>query len=260
MASKAVYGALMGLGQGISGYGKTLTVEELRKQEDARTTERQHSLQQIRQQYENGVRAETRRYNEDREMEGLDPSSEYGGALEAQRSRLAEEKHKQSMELVGERAKMYGGGSGKIMSQFNMSQWTPESGQLFMAEVQRLIEEEGMSPQEAQMVASSTVDLVPKVQSTASDTAGMNSSIDDEVGLFLSQPREMKIEALVELLGEEARPQLEAMEVRAMIELYKTNLYQIFARRRQDPTPSGLMSGAGGNDAPDPNDPLGLRK
>ena len=62
MASKAVYGALMGLGQGIAGYGKSLTAEALRRQADERDYNRQHSLQQIRQQYQNEARAQSQAF------------------------------------------------------------------------------------------------------------------------------------------------------------------------------------------------------
>ena len=257
MASKAVYGALMGLGEGISGYGKSLTLEELRKQEDERTFSRQHSLQEIKQRYQKQVIAEKRTYDEGREMEGLTPGTDLYDKKEAQRQIERGEKTKDAISVAEARAAVYSGGSSGVMGRFNMSQWTPESGQEFMAEVNRLVES-GMSPQEAQRVASGTIDLVPKPQSTSSDSAGMNSTIDDELALFLSQPKELKVAALIELLGEESRGQLEAMSVSDLIEAYKTQLYQVFARRQTDPTPKpmGLMQPGGQDGA---GDPLNLR-
>jgi len=259
MGSKAMYGALMGLGEGISGYGKSLTLDELRKQEDERTFDRQHSLQEIRQRYENSVREETRGYNEKRELEKVTPGTPIYDASEAERSRLSEEKQTQSLEQIEARGTHLYGGSSGMMNKFNPSVYTEESAREYMIEVRRLMETENMTAQEAQQIAFTTVDLQYKPPSTSQDNAGMNSSIDDELAVFLDKPDELKIETLISL-GEDPQA-LIGKSTMELIELYKTKLYGIFQRRGQDRTDqfNGLMNPGGAAGQGANPDPLNLR-
>ena len=93
---KAMWGALMGLGQGISQYGDTLTKDTLARQAAQREFDRQVSLEEIRQKYAETQLAETRLYNEgqkdkDREyadtkaLEALTPGNPLHDAAETKR-------------------------------------------------------------------------------------------------------------------------------------------------------------------------------
>lgn len=106
--SKAWYGALMGLGQGISGYGDALTKNALavqaderasarQRERDERESIRQQSLQEIRQQFETDMQDRREAFDlqkiEDARQYDLDkvnPETEAGRLLEAERQRELE--------------------------------------------------------------------------------------------------------------------------------------------------------------------------
>jgi len=250
MGSKASYGALMGLGEGISEYGKTLSVEESRKQSDARTFDRQKSLQEISQQFRSG---ETDRKNE-YDMDKITPGSDIYEAYEANRQKVRTEGTEDAIAIAEARANVYSGGSGKVMSQFNMSQWTPESSRMFLQEVQRLVTEEDMDEQEAMLVAGGTIELKPKPPSSSAESAGITKAVNVDLGIFNGQPKEGKIQLLVALLGEDQRSRLEAMTVVELLRLYKMEAYNAYS-----PPGAGLMNAApGGTTPPGTGDVLNL--
>lgn len=78
--SKAIWGGLMGLGQGISQYGSAVGNAAMRRAEAAEEFDRQTSLLEIRDRYQRTL-----------EKEKYDPNSEIGGLMEAQRKRLLAE-------------------------------------------------------------------------------------------------------------------------------------------------------------------------
>ena len=171
----------------------------------------------------------------------------------------SEEKQPQSLEQIEARSDMYGGGSNSMMSSLNQSQWTPESWKPFITEVNMLVTD-GLDPKDAARISSERNQLVPKAPAASLDHAGMNKSIDGELAIFLEQPDELKIQALVSLGEDEAR--LQAMSTMQLIELYKTKLYGIFERRGQNQSNQmqGLMNPTGGGEEAGQPDPLGLRK
>lgn len=89
--SKAWYGALMGLGQGISGYGDALTKNALavqaderasarQRERDERESIRQQSLQEIRQQFESEQKRLDREYEESLILRQANPDDPLGAA------------------------------------------------------------------------------------------------------------------------------------------------------------------------------------
>ena len=118
MASKALWGALMGAGQGISQYGSWLGTNALAEDADRRISRRQQSLEEIRERYQNQRTADTRAYqdsvradNRAYELEKLDPDSEYYRRSEALRTKQADEALGRSKEL---RETPYGGTSSRV--------------------------------------------------------------------------------------------------------------------------------------------------
>ena len=266
MAKKAWYGALMGVGQGVSTYGAALTTDALREQADDRIINRQHSLAQIRQQFDLKMQAdrqqfqmdtrdEKRTYDEDRELELLNPDSELYQKNEAERARLAAEKQANAVEL---RSTAYGGSGGAsgIMGNLNQSQWTQESFQTFMSEVNRLQADEGLSAEEAYQRASGTTPLVPKPGASSADTANTNKIMNASIDAFMQQDKASMVFMLEEWFpGED----LSTLTKRQLLDKYKE--VQGFAfpggGGLMNPQPQGMIN-------PQPqggglgNDPLGL--
>jgi len=271
MASKAVYGALMGLGEGISGYGKALTTDALRRQADERDYDRQHSLQQIRQQYQNQRQLDSQAFQKQLQQEnwdeaervrqegftrdeaGRDPTTRLGALVEAEAER-------DSARRVNERSAYYGGSSG-VLSKINRNNWTPESLAAHLDEKQRL-QEDGMSETDASELASVTAPLVRRPESASKAESSASKSINDAVFLFESLDAYEQVERLVGYKGL-TRVELEQMSSEQLFNLFMQKINDV-EQRLINRNSSGLMNPAISpeNRTPPPasplnNDPIG---
>ena len=118
MGKKALYGALMGMGEGISQYGGVLTADELRKAAANETFDRQTSLQEIRQRFQIEFRGEEREYQSElladkhqREEDMMTPGNPLYEMGETQRQKMRGEGQEDDLAKIRERNKIYGGGN-----------------------------------------------------------------------------------------------------------------------------------------------------
>ncbi len=238
---KAVYGALMGLGQGISQYGNALSADALSDRNDERMFTRQQSLEDIRQRFQfefrqeertfqEDVRDEKRDYDEGREMDLLDPGSDLYKSREAERKRLADEEQANKEAL----RKIPYGGSGGVLSNLNQSQWTPKSWRALMTEINRVQSVERLTIDEAYQIASAKIPLVPKPGASSSDTANTNKIINESVDVFSEQFKDSMILELQEWFPGEDLSRLTKLQ---LVEKFKE-------LKRLQLSPSGLMNQA----------------
>lgn len=236
-------GALMGLGQGLSQYGQALTKEELLKQSDARTFDRQVSLQEISQQYQRSEKDADNEYALQQKKDALDPTTELGDLTEAAAVRT----QGRAIEVVQERASLYGRGG---RSPLNPNNWTQESWTPYISEILRLKDDDpDLSDEEADTQAQVAFPLVQNKTSANASDVNIEKAVTAEVVIFLNLPTELKVDWLVNQLGfKEA--DLTGKSDKQLIELLKVNLYEIFTRSK------GLMGGPPSTGKPDP---LGIR-
>lgn len=239
MGKKAGWGALMGAGEGITKTGAMFATEAMRKEADKRTTTRQQSLQDIQNQYNLGVRDEKREYALEAFREG---SPEYTA-----RQMGREEKQTDALELLKARGASYG--SSGMLSNFNLSQWTPESGRKMMSEVNKLVETEGMLPDEAYSIASGYIELVPKAPSSSLSGANRSKFIAEETALFKDNGEDAMRQTLIMYGLPQER--VANMSYRDMITEYQKILRSEYPGQQQP-----LMGGT--SPKPANNDPLGL--
>lgn len=252
MGKKAFYGALMGLGEGISTYGGMLATQAV----ENKKIDRQASIEEIRQRFKLQVTADDRMYKAgllddeyQREEDILTPGHPLYESRETQRQLEQEGKQANAVAL---RKMPYGGSSG-ILADLNQSQWTPDSFRAFMAEVNQLVES-GMTPEEAQRIASGTTPLVPKPPTAASDTANLNKSVRDAVALFTGKADMIKVEMLVDL--GHPREVMETLSTLQLIEEFKRAMMSVMAMPEQ----GGLMNAAPVSNGGPPDlqtDPMG---
>jgi len=257
MASKATYGALMGLGQGISQFGTTLTADTLKRQDDERIFSRQQSLQEISQRYQKQLQLDSQKFQTDKQQDQWDredalvtPGTPLYQQYEDQRQKLRGEKQADSLEQIKAREAMYGSGrGGGVLANLNPSQWTPESFQPFMAEVNRLIDEDGMSADRAVEIVAGQMKLVPKPGASSADTANNNKIINSAVDIF----GDAEIDEMIEFLQE-------YFPTEDLTNLTKDQLVIKFRELKRGHLISapGLMNQGPGITPPANNNPLGL--
>jgi hypothetical protein len=266
---KAAYGALMGLGQGISQWGNQMAADVLSKQKEKREFDRQASLLDISQRYQQTQLQETREYNEGQKLEQRtydegrkEEEREYklreatpGTPEYEARQRLQDEELERQKEL---RAVPYASSAsgGSVLSTINPDNYTAESFGPWVEEVTRLMDQEGLSEREAGLVAQTKFPLISKPEATKEADAGAIKSAREDTQEFSSNydDKQSKIERLVEL-GLGTPEDLEKLSVTQLDALFRDSRMEFWGVGK------GLMDQkAGGLPPPGAkDDPLGIR-
>jgi len=246
MASKGFWGALMGVGTGIAGYGDTLTKDTLARQAEQRVADRQQSLQEISQLFQEGQAKANRAFQRGQTINSqnftrgqtadtraydqtlLDPNTPQGAA------RIAEEerKHAADLELTQARADIYSNrGGGGILGTLQYEKYTPESFGPFLARFKELMAKPNANEDRAaeQALIEFPLTLAPKAISTgeASIRASTVESVQDELIEFLQNDKQGMIDDLIE---KEVPPEeLEGKTRNQLITIFKNINYNAYA-------------------------------
>lgn len=274
---KAAYGALMGLGEGISDYGKTLTADTLSRQKEQRELDRQASLQQIRQQFQmqlqqntqqfqTDLRDEKRAYEEAREMELLDPNSDLYQAKEAERARLAKEKQDQELERINARGDSYSTRSA-LPSLSQLSAFTDESRDRAISEYKERVNA-GEDPSDAWFMAQQALESKDPNKSSGVETKITSAVVDGMKGFAA-----LDIDSKRYLLESKyPNRQLDTASEDVLDRLYQQYLMNYYGGLMENdwgnggddgPLPAGNATkgfNMPGQQGPDPSNPLGLSR
>lgn len=253
MASKAAYGALMGLGQGISGYGQSMMADTLRKEQEQRAYDRQRSLEEIRQKYQQGLIDSARAYD----REKLDPNTEIGSLVEEEKQRRLQD----SITLQETRNDAWADRGYGVPSISTLSKFTDESVAAARAEVGRLVAD-GASEREAwnSPEVASILESKPKTSSNAVDAKTAGAQLD-LIKTFWKLDRYKKEEKLEGYFPGQDFSGMPEGELDRMYEAYVTgNLPTYGGQGLTNSRPITPNYGPPETDTIDPTNPLGLPK
>lgn len=150
MASKATYGLMEGLGQGVSQWGGAMMTDALRERADERTTARQRSLEEIRQRYQNQRIDDDRQY----EIDKITPGSPIYDRYEGHRQKVRGEEQEDTIEQINARGEAYGYGQNRAPSSVQGYEYyanlTPEQQAIYDHVNKIRANPEGLSQEDAQ--------------------------------------------------------------------------------------------------------------
>ena len=253
--SKAAWGAIAGLGQGISQYGGLMGAEAIRKKDRQDEIDRQNSLEEIRRRYQVEDRQELRAYQdvqrdegrtymEDQRNEGREyatnqkikastPGNPEYDLAEAQRQMQRKETLADQKEI---RTIPFGGGSG--FGTYNPSNYNDDTNQDIMMATQKNLEN-GMDKKDAIENAQMTVGVAGNLRSKPSFSGGAIESstheiINNEIRALKSQDKYGMIQ---QMLDEEvaSKEELEDKTGPQLLNIYRKHL-------RENVYPIGLMN------------------
>lgn len=269
---KAIFGALMGVGQGVSQYGQLLARDVIAKQHAKEEFDRQTSLLEIRDRYERdrlkdelnpmseiGSLREAKRLRELNEQydpadpiyqkreaerirlakESIDPTTEVGGLMEAK----AEREHKRQVEL----RQAYGYGTSTGLGTYNPSNYSDETNQEIMTIYSSNIDA-GMSEKDALIDAQRQVGVAGNLKSKPS-SVGQDLGVEIEKRILgdMQDANKMSATDLAYLLSEDNPERLAELENKPKSELLK--MYRQTLRTDVYPRPPGLMNSASSSGA-----------
>ena len=257
--SKAAWGAIAGLGQGISQYGGLMGAEAIRKKDRQDEIDRQNSLEEIRRRYQVEDRQELRAYQdvqrdegrtymEDQRNEGREyatnqkikastPGNPEYDLAEAQRQMQRKETLADQKEI---RAMPYGGGSngGSGFGIYNPANFDDETNQAVTTAYQENLDS-GMDPRAAIDDAQARIGVAGNLRSKPSFSGGAIESstheiINNEIRALKSQDKYGMIQ---QMLDEEvaSKEELEDKTGPQLLNIYRKHL-------RENVYPIGLMN------------------